>query len=99
MFELDQAIQQVVRQSLQDILLVDDLLARLEKEFPAIHRIEESNLLTAVSQLFKKNIKRRVKHKEKGLIPVKHLNAVRLSNVRHGKIRYVFLGDFMNIFH
>ena len=87
MFELNRAIQQVVRHSLGNILLVDDLLARLEKEFPAIHRIEESNLLTAVSQLFNKNIKRRGKHK------------VRLSNVRHGKIHYVFLGDFMKIFH
>lgn len=64
MFELDGAIQQVVRQSPGNILLVNDLLDRLEKEYPAIRRMLESNLLTAVSKLFKKNIKRRGKHKE-----------------------------------
>jgi hypothetical protein len=64
MFELDGAIQQVVRQSPGEILLANDLICRLKSDFPAVHRLDESNLLTAVLKLFKKKLKRRGKQKE-----------------------------------
>lgn len=63
MFELDGAIQQVVRQSPGGILLANDLICRLKSDFPAVYRLDESNLL-AVSKLFKKKLKRRGKQKE-----------------------------------